>query len=145
MCIFRYFAHVFLSNPDDIRQRIHPVDKTWCFYFVLPENIFVTANPLQNWFYLCSLGVTSDVIRLTSNEGREHCSPVHNGLRLSAPVAVRPARLDARRINAEGYDHGKNPYTTAWAWRLANTPAMPKVMTTGKTTATPKITFFANY
>jgi len=37
-------------------------------------------------------------------EGRERCSPVHNGLRLSTP----------------------------------------KVMATGKTTATPKITFFAN-
>ena len=54
----------------------------------------------------------------------------------------RSAR-DARRINAKGDDHGKNPCTAAWAWRPANTPATPKVMTTGKTTATPKITFFA--
>jgi len=42
-------------------------------------------------------------------EGRERCSPVHKGLRLSAPVAVRLARRDARRINAEGDDHGKTP------------------------------------
>ena len=41
-------------------------------------------------------------------EGRERCSPVHNGLRLSVPVAVCLARHDARRINAEGDDDGKN-------------------------------------
>jgi len=41
-------------------------------------------------------------------EGRERCPAVHNGLRLSAPVAVRLTRRDARRINAEGDDDGKN-------------------------------------
>jgi len=48
-------------------------------------------------------------INHTSNvQGRERCSPVHNGLHLSVPVAVRLARHDARRINAEGDDDGKN-------------------------------------
>jgi len=41
-------------------------------------------------------------------EGRERCSPVHNGLRATPGEST------------------------------------PKVVTTGKTTATPKITFFAN-
>jgi len=55
-----------------------------------------------------------------------------------------PKAMTAGNVNDEGDDHGKNPCTIAWAWRAVNTPATPKVMTTGKTAATPKITFFAN-
>ena len=32
------------------------------------------------------------------------------------------AQRHARRINAEGDDHGKNPCTAAWVWRPSNTP-----------------------